>query len=105
MYFNSLRKGSTRMSVEPIKAEVQQLLAQADEKVRRAEQLHADGSDAEKVEAAGQLVSLKRQRAELETRMADLDRSPGGGGATARQWLKEDWMLLMQRLDGFILGR
>jgi hypothetical protein len=93
------------MSVEPIKAEVQQLLARADEKVRRAEQLYAEGSDAEKVEAAGQLVSLKRQKAELEARMVDLDRSLGGGGATARQWVKEDWMLLMHRLDAFIGGR
>jgi hypothetical protein len=93
------------MSVETIKAEVQQLLAQADEKVRRAEQLYAEGSDAEKVEAAGQLVSLKRQKAALVARMAELDRSPSGGGSTAHQWFKEDWMLLMHRLDAFIDGR
>ena len=93
------------MSVEPIKTEVQQLLAQADEKVRRAEALHLAGSDREKVEAAGQLVTLRRQKAELETRLAELEHAPGGGGSTARQWLKEDWMLLMQRLDAFIDGR
>lgn len=45
------------MSVEPIKSEVRQLLAQADEKLRRAQHLHSQGSESEKVTAAG------RQRA------------------------------------------
>ena len=93
------------MSVEPIKTEVQQLLAQADEKVRRAEALHLDGTDRQKVEAAGQLVTLRRQKAELESRLAEIEGSGGGGGATAHQWLKEDWMLLMNRLDDFIDGK
>ena len=92
------------MSVEPIKTEVQQLLAQADEKVRRAEALHLDGTDREKVEAAGQLVTLRRQKAELESRLAEIEGS-NGGGSTAHQWLKEDWMLLMNRLDNFIDGK
>jgi hypothetical protein len=92
------------MSVEPIKSEVRQLLAKADEKLRRAEHAHDLGTDAEKVEAAGQLVFLQRQKEALEARMADLERSKDGGGATA-QWFKEDWMLLMQRLDAFIDGR
>jgi hypothetical protein len=92
------------MSVEPLKTEVRGLLAQADEKVRRAEHLYAQGADEQKVEAAGQLVSLKRQKIELEARMAELDRAPGAGGSVARQWLKEDWMLLMNRLDAFVGG-
>ncbi len=93
------------MTVEPIKSEVTHLLAQADEKLRRAQHLHAAGSDAEKVAAAGQLVFLERQKLELEARMAELERSGNGGGATTGQWFKEDWMLLMQRLDAFIDGR
>jgi hypothetical protein len=93
------------MSVEPIRSEVERLLAQADERVRRAEQLHHDGTDAQKVEAAGQLTWLRRQRADLGARLNELDRSPGGGGATIGQWFKEDWMLLIQRLDAFIDGR
>lgn len=92
------------MSLEPLVTEVQQLLARADERIRRAEQGYAEGSDAEKVEAAGQLVFLKRQKAELESRMAELEGMPGRSGAV-RQWLKEDWMLLMHRLDAFIDGR
>ncbi|HVY35180.1 MAG TPA: hypothetical protein VG960_12265 [Caulobacteraceae bacterium] len=93
------------MSVEPIKSEVRQLLAQADEKLRRAQHLHDQGSDAEKVTAAGQLVILKRQKQELEARIGELEHAKDGGGATTSQWFKEDWMLLMQRLDAFIDGR
>jgi hypothetical protein len=92
------------MSVETIKTEVQQLLAQADEKLRRAQRRYDQGSDAEKVTAAGQLVFLRRQKEALDGRMADLDRVKDGGGATT-QWFKEDWMLLMQRLDAFMEGR
>ena len=90
------------MSVEPIKSEVRQLLAQADEKLRRAQHLHSQGSESEKVTAAGQLVFLNRQKEELEARIAELEHSDNGGGATTSQWFKEDWMLLMQRLDTFI---
>jgi hypothetical protein len=93
------------MSVEPITSEVQQLLAKADEALRRAQKAHARGTDAEKVAAAGQLVFLQRQKQDLEARMAELERSHGGGGATTAQWFKEDWMLLMQRLDAFMDGR
>ena len=93
------------MSVETIKTEVRGLLVKADEKLKRAQALHAGGSDAEKVKAAGQLIFLERQKQALETRMAELEHSNEGGGATTAQWFKEDWMLLMQRLDAFIDGR
>ncbi len=88
------------MSNESIRDEVQRLLAQADEKVRHAEGLYAQGSDAQKVQAAGQLVFLKKRKAELEARMAELDQGPRVG-----QWLKEDWMVLMHRLDAFLEQR
>ena len=93
------------MSVDPIKTEVRGLLAQADEKLRRAEQLQASGSNAQKVAAAGQLVFLQRQKRDLEARLTELERSHDGGGAATAQWFKEDWMLLMQRLDAFMEGR
>ena len=93
------------MSVEPIKTEVSSLLAQADEKLRRAQQRHAQGSDAQKVKAAGQLVFLERQKQALEARMAELDQAGESGAAATAQWFEEDWMLLMQRLDAFMEGR
>jgi hypothetical protein len=93
------------MSVEPIKTEVRRLLAMADEKLKRARLLHDQGSDAQKVEAAGQLVFLERQKQALEARMTELDQADEKGPATTVQWFKEDWMLLMQRLDAFIDGR
>ncbi|HUO21348.1 MAG TPA: hypothetical protein VMU59_02390 [Caulobacteraceae bacterium] len=89
---------------QAVRTEVERLLAQADERVRRAEQLHQDGSEAQKVEAAGQLTWLRRQRDELKARLAEVDQ-PDGGGSRVLQWVKEDWMLLLQRLDAFIDGR
>jgi hypothetical protein len=91
------------MSVEAIRTEVERLLAQADERVRRAEALRLEGADEEKVEAAGQLTWLVRRRDDLTTRLDELNHTPGG--STVGQWFKEDWMLLIQRLDAFIDGR
>jgi hypothetical protein len=90
------------MSVATVRTEVQDLLAQADEKLRRAQMMLDQGADAQKVAAAGRLVFLRRQKQALEARMTDLDKAHDG--ATS-QWFKEDWMLLMQRLDAFMEGR
>jgi hypothetical protein len=91
------------MSVEAIRTEVERLLAQANERIRRAEALRLEGADEDKVEAAGQLTWLRRQRDDLSARLDELDHTPGG--STVAQWFKEDWMLLIQRLDAFIDGR
>ena len=88
------------MSTQPIKTEVDQLLAQANDKVRRAEQRLAGGSDEQKVKAAGELVALKQQQAALEARAAELAITPEHH--TLVQWFKEDWMILMQRLDAVL---
>jgi hypothetical protein len=87
------------MSIEPIKAELTGLLAQADSKIKDAEASLAQGSGPERVHAAGQLVFLKHQREELEGRARDLSTVPDGGAATLFQWIKEDWLILMQRLQ------
>ena len=86
------------MSTESIKTEVDQLLAQVNEKVRKAEMLLAGGTDEQKVKAAGQLVYLKHQRDELTARSEHLEHH----GKSFGEWLKEDWMILMQRLDAFM---
>jgi hypothetical protein len=90
------------MSIATVRSEVEDLLAQANEKLARAQQMHTSGTDAQKVAAAGRLVSLQRQKQALDARMAELDHAQGG---ETSQWFKEDWMLLMQRLDAFMAGR
>jgi hypothetical protein len=87
------------MSIEPIKTELTGMLAQADSKIKDAQAQLASGTGPERVRAAGQLVFLKRQKEELEGRARDLSTVPDGGFATLFQWIKEDWLILMQRLQ------
>ncbi len=92
------------MSMEPLRHEVRDLLIQADDKVHTAVKALTTGSDEQRVRAAGQLVFLRRQRDELEARMRELDRCPDGVAQTIGQWIKEDWMILMQRLETWMKG-
>jgi hypothetical protein len=87
------------MSIEPIKAELLGMLAQANSKIKEAEALRANGTGRERVHAAGQLVFLKGQKKELDDRTRELDAVQDGLGATVVQWIKEDWLILMQRLQ------
>ena len=87
------------MSIEPIKAELASLVAQANSKIKEAEQQRATGTDQERVHAAGQLVFLRSQKEELEGRTRELGTVQDGAGATVVEWIKEDWMMLMQRLE------
>jgi hypothetical protein len=45
------------------------------------------------------LVFLRRQKAELEERTRELATVQDGAAATIAEWIKEDWMMLMQRLE------
>ena len=87
------------MSIEPIKAELIGMLAQANSKIKEAEAQRANGTGEERVHAAGELVFLKAQKADLEVRTRELGAVQDGLGATVVQWIKEDWLILMQRLQ------
>jgi hypothetical protein len=93
------------MSIEGIKGEVRGLLAQVNDKIQQAERRLAAGTGEQRVHAAGELVFLKRQKDELETRTRELDHSPDGASRTVIEWIKEDWMILMQRLENWIETR
>jgi hypothetical protein len=93
------------MSIEPIKFEVRQLLAEVKDRIREAEKIRAGDAGAERVHAAGELVILTRQKAELEARLAELASSREGPVDTFVQWVREDWMILMHRLESWIEAR
>jgi hypothetical protein len=90
------------MSIEPIRTEVRSLLAEAKDDIRQAERALAYGIAEARVRAAGRLVGLKQRKAELEQRMRELDHSRGGAMDTVVQWVREDWMILMQTLEHWI---
>jgi hypothetical protein len=93
------------MSIEPIKYEVRQLLARANHDIREAERTRASDGGFARVRAAGQLVFLQRQKQALEARLRELERSHDGAAPTLIQWVREDWMILMDRLESWIEAR
>jgi hypothetical protein len=93
------------MSIEPIKTEVRGLLAQVNYDIKHAEEALRGGAPQQRVRAAGRLVFLTRRKEELEVRQRELDQSPDGLGSTLIQWFREDWMLVLQRLEDWAEGR
>jgi hypothetical protein len=90
------------MSVEGIKVQVRGILAQVNDKIAQAERKLASGSAEERAIPAGQLGFLKSRKDELEARMRELDEVPDNVVLTVIEWIKEDWMLLMERLEDWI---
>ena len=90
------------MFLEPIKAEVRGMLLYADEHVRKAEQKLAGDDGRARVRAAGELVFLRARKLDLEARMHELENARGGTGGALVEWIREDWMILMQRLQSLI---
>lgn len=93
------------MSIEPIKTEVRGLLAQVNYDIRQANRTLTAGTAQQQVVAAACLISLKRRKAELEERLRDLNQSRDGILPTVIQCFKEDWMLVIQRLEAWAEGR
>ena len=92
------------MSIEPIRAEVRGLLALTNEGIREAERTLANDNGVARVRAAGELVYLRLHQAELKNRMLELDHCREGDGPTFIQWVRENWMILMYRLQSWIEG-
>jgi hypothetical protein len=93
------------MSIEPIRIEVRNLLAETNDDIRQTERELASAVGEDRVRAAGRLVSLQRHRAELEARRAELERCRGGALDTVVQWVKEDWMILTHQIGHWIETR
>ena len=96
--------GSEVMSIEPVKAEVNALVAQANEKFELAERALEGGSDAQRLRAADQIVLLKRRKEALEARAAELESCPDDIVNSVVQRLREEWFLLMQDVEAMIDG-
>lgn len=93
------------MSIEPIRHEVRNLLAETNYDIEKAEQALREGVGQERVRAAGRLVALRNYKSELEARLDELDRSPGGPVNTMIQWIKEDWMTVAHQIESWFERR
>ena len=92
------------MSIDTLKTETVHLLADADERVRMAEHDLADGDDAAKVKAAGDLALLKRQRDDLRQRLGEIEKAPQGGLSGLAEQIREEGLLLKQSLQSWASG-
>jgi hypothetical protein len=90
------------MSLEPIRTEVRWLLALTNEEIREAEWTRAHDSGVARVRAAGELVHLRRHQAALRDRMHELDAWRDDAASTVVQWFRENWMILMYRMQSWI---
>lgn len=89
------------MSMPLIRGEVRAMLAQANHQIAVAEAALAGASDRAKIEAAGELAFLKRQKETLEQRLKEIDRAPAAS-ETLFQWIREEWFNLTLRLQNWV---
>ncbi|MGH6956113.1 MAG: hypothetical protein ACREEW_05555 [Caulobacteraceae bacterium] len=89
------------MALDDIRHEVILSLAQTHDQQREARAALAEGTDGEKVEAAGELDFLGRKHAMLERRLEEIDRRmaerPG-----VFTWFRQVWFNLMLHLESWI---
>ena len=92
------------MPLSVIRREVAAMLRQANEHIAEAEAKFASGDMREKVDAAGELSFLKRQKATVEERLREIDAQPQAT-ETLFQWVKEEVFNLNVRLQDWITHR
>jgi hypothetical protein len=91
------------MTVATIRFEVTRLLADANEHLREAEHALRHGGGRERVNAAGDLVALKRQKHSLEERLNDLDHAPHNAVAGLLQRIREEGLMLRESLATWVV--
>ncbi len=89
------------MSMQVVRHEVEMMLAQAKLKILDAETALVSGTDREKVDAAGELSFLKRQRETLQERLAEIE-TRSDAPETLYQWVKEEVFNLNLRLESWL---
>jgi len=89
------------MALADIRHEVVLTLAHTHENQHDAHGLLANGDDAEKVLAAGELDFLNRQEAMLRGRLAEIDRRIAEDRALF-SWVRQEWFNLMLNFESWI---
>ena len=89
------------MALADIRHEIVLTIAQTKEAQREARDALAHGNYLEKVEAAGELNFLSRQKVLLERRLAELDRRVAEH-RTLFTWIRQMWFSLMLQFERWI---
>jgi hypothetical protein len=89
------------VSLSDIRHGVVLSLALTNEAIRDAQRMLETGSDTEKVEAAGELDLLHRQKRMLKTRLKQVDRL-ASERQTLLAWARQEWFSLMFQFESWI---
>jgi hypothetical protein len=89
------------MALNHIRHEVVLALAQTKDLIREAVMVVQRGDGAERVDAAGELEFLRRQKLMLERRLAEVDRRLAEP-ETAFRWVRQEWFNLMLHFESWI---
>ncbi|MFI4935185.1 MAG: hypothetical protein ACHP7N_11230 [Caulobacterales bacterium] len=89
------------MALDHIRHEVVLALALTNDLIREARWDLAHGTFRQKVEAAGELTFLQRQKARLEARLREIDRHVAAP-ETPFRWFRQEWFNLMLQVESWI---
>lgn len=92
------------MALDNIRHEVGMMLAEVNQKLADAERQLSRGTPREKVNAAGELSFLRRQKETIEDRVKEIDAAPEGASETLFRWVKEEVFNLKLRSESWIAG-
>ena len=97
-------EGIEPVALDNIRHEVGMMLADVNERLAKAERQLSRGTPSAKVNAAGELSFLRRQKETIDDRMKEIDAAPEGASETLFRWIKEEVFNLNLRLESWIAG-
>ncbi len=89
------------MALADIRHDIVLALAQTHEAQHEALLAYRDGTDLDRVAAAGELEFLARQERRLRLRLAEIDRR-AAEHRTLFSWFRQEWFNLMFQLESWI---
>jgi hypothetical protein len=92
------------LALDHIRHEVSMMLSDVEGQLTEAAQRLAKGTLRQKVDAAGELAFLRRQKEMIETRLKQVDAAPPAATETPMRWLKEEVFNLKLRLADWTAG-
>jgi len=99
-----LIEGVEPLALDNIRHEVGMMLADVNERLAEAERQLSRGTPSEKVNAAGELSFLQRQKETIEDRVKEIDAASEGASETLFRWVKEEVFNLKLRVESWIAG-
>ncbi len=92
------------MALTLIRHEVSELLADVNQRLKEAEHRLTQGDGRVRVEAAGALNRLGRQKDMLTARLREIDAAPASATESVYRWISEEIFNLRLQMETWISG-